>query len=415
MSILIKNVCLLNRVVKDVFIVGNRIEKIGKDLRVFADEEIDGKGKVILPGLINMHTHSAMTLFRGYADDMPLERWLKEKIWPMEQKLTFEDVYWGAKLACLEMIKTGTTTFVDNYWFTLATAKAVEEMGLRAFLASPFFDFFEQNKRKEAIQETERVLESSKNFSDRVKITLGPHSIYTVSEQGLRWIREYANTHHLFIQIHLSETEQEVEECRQRYSKHPVEFLDSLGFIDKNVICAHCLWLTEKEMEILAEKGAGVVYNPSSNMKLSSGIFDYPCARKKGVRVCLGTDGCASNNNLDMFEEMKIGALLQKLKGAENLPADECLDLAIRKPAECLGLEMGIEEGKLADVILLDLRQCAFTPGYNLTSDIVYSASGLCVSELICDGKVLMREGKVKGEEEILEKVKEVARDLINR
>lgn len=414
MSILIKNVLLDNKDV-DIFIEGNKIKKIGEHLDIQADEKIDGNGKIVLPGLMNMHTHSAMTLFRGYADDMPLQKWLEQKIWPAEAKLTAEDVYWGMKLACLEMIKTGTTTFVDNYWFVPAGAKATAEMGLRAVLAPPFFDLFDKNKREQAIKQTEEVFQASRNFNPRVSFGLSPHSIYTVSEQGLSWIRDFANKHNLLIQIHLSETKKEVEDCQKKYNKRPAEFLDSLNFLNEDVLIAHSIWLNENEIDILNKRKVSVVYNPSSNMKLSSGIFNYAAVKKGNINITLGTDGCASNNNLDMIEEMKIAALLQKLDNPENLPAAECLQLASQNGAKFLGLETGIEKGKLADLILIDLRCSAFVPGHNFVSDIVYSANGDCVSDLICDGKILMRNRKVEGEEEILHRSAEAVKNLVNK
>lgn len=415
MSILIKDVLLNNKSV-DIFIAENRIKKIGEHLNAQPDEEIEGKGKAVLPGLINMHTHSAMTLFRGYADDMPLERWLEGKIWPVEAKLTPHDAYWGMKLACLEMLKTGTTTFVDNYWFVQAGAKAVEEMGLRAVLAPPFFDLFNAQKRKEAIRKTEEVFQESRGFNPRITFSLGPHSIYSVSEEGLCWLRDFASAHHLFIQIHLSETKKEVEDCQKKYNKRPAEFLDSLNFLDKDVLAAHSVWLSDNEIDILSKKKVSVVYNPSSNMKLSSGIFNYAALKKVGINITLGTDGCASNNNLDMFEEMKIAALVQKLDNPEILPAAECLEMTTQNSARFLELDIGVvKEGKLADLILIDLERPSFVPGHNFISDIVYSAQGSCVSDLICDGKVLMRERKVEGEKEILAKSAEVARDLVRR
>ena len=414
MSILIKNV-LLNSQKRDVLIEGNKIKKISECLDIKADEEINGKGKMILPGLINMHTHSAMTLFRSYADDMPLQKWLEEKIWPAEAKLTSEDVYWGMKLACLEMIKSGTTTFVDNYWFVPAGARATEEMGLRAVLAPPFFDLFDMQKREEAIKQTEEIFQESKNFNSRITFGLAPHSIYTVSEQGLCWIKDFASKYNLFIQIHISETKKEVEECQKKYNKRPIEFLDSLNFLSKNVLAAHSIWFNEAEIDIASKQKISIVYNPSSNMKLSSGIFNYADLKKAEINITLGTDGCSSNNNLDMFEEMKIAALLQKLNNPKNLPAAECLKLASQNGAKFLGLDIGIKEEKIADIILIDLEQSSFTPGHNLISDIVYSANGNCVSEVICDGKILMRNRRVEGEEKILRKSAEAAKNLINK
>ena len=401
MSILIKNV-ILNGERRDILIEGNKIEKIGKNLNLRADEKIDGKEqKAVLPGLINCHCHSAMTLFRGYADDLPLKEWLEKKIWPLEAKLTKEDVYWGTKLACLEMIKTGTTCFNDMYWSEEASVEAAEEMGIRAKIGLVVLDFLPMGKR-------ENIEKYWKAFKKRkfktVTFSIAPHSIYTVSKESLIWAKNFAKKNNLLLHIHLSETEKEVKDCQKKYKLRPVEYLNKIGFLNQDCILAHSIWLSEKEIKILTQRRCNVVYNPCSNMKLASGIFPYRKIRKAGINICLGTDGPASNNNLDLFEEMKFGTLLQKVKEKDPTvaSASEIFEIATKNGAKALKINAGeIRVGKLADLILIDLNQVCLIPGHNLISDIVYSCSGGCVSDVIVNGKILMRDRKVKGEEKI--------------
>ena len=401
MSILIKNV-ILNGKRRDILIEGNKIEKIGKNLNLRADEKIDGKEqKAVLPGLINCHCHSAMTLFRGYADDLPLKEWLEKKIWPLEAKLTKEDVYWGTKLACLEMIKTGTTCFNDMYWSEEASVEAAEEMGIRAKIGLVVLDFLPMGKR-------ENIEKYWKAFKKRkfktVTFSIAPHSIYTVSKESLIWAKNFAKKNNLLLHIHLSETEKEVKDCQKKYKLRPVEYLNKIGFLNQDCILAHSIWLSEKEIKILTQRRCNVVYNPCSNMKLASGIFPYRKIRKAGINICLGTDGPASNNNLDLFEEMKFGTLLQKVKEKDPTvaSASEIFEIATKNGAKALKINAGeIRVGKLADLILIDLNQVCLIPGHNLISDIVYSCSGTCVSDVIVNGKILMRDRKVKGEEKI--------------
>jgi 5-methylthioadenosine/S-adenosylhomocysteine deaminase len=307
MSILIKNV-LLNNKKTDIFIKGNKIEKIQENIFEKADTIIDGKNKAVIPSFINSHSHSAMTLFRGFADDIFLQEWLETKIWPKEAKLTEEDVYWGVKLACLEMIKSGTTFFNDMYWHPRGTAKAVEEMGIRTAVSSVFIDLFDGQKAKEQMQENQKLFQEIKKYSNRIMFALGPHSIYTVSKKSLKWIKQFADKNNLLIHIHLSETEKEVEDCIKQHGKRPVEYLDEMGFLGKNIIAAHVIWINDKEIDLLKKHNVKIVYNPTSNMKLSSGVMPYEKMKKAGLKIALGTDGCASNNNLDMLEEMKFAS-----------------------------------------------------------------------------------------------------------
>ena len=408
MSILIKNVQLESNLV-DILIEGNLIKKIGRDLNETTDQIINARDKVALPGLINAHTHAAMTMLRGYADDLPLQKWLKEKIWPAEAKLTSEDIYWGSKLACLEMIKSGTTCFCDMYWQPEATIKAAGEMGLRAFIGLLLIDF-DKRGQKEFVAEQYQKLKPKLN--SRLNLTLGPHSIYTVKRENLLWTKKFASENNLLIHMHLAETQPEVNDCLKQHRLRPLEYLASFDFLGPEIIFAHAVWLNDKEIELLAKAGSSVVYNPTSNMKLSSGIMPYQKLAQAGVNILLGTDGVSSNNNLDLFEEMKFGGLLQKVSLSDPtiLPAEECFNLTTVNAAPFFKLPMGeIKEGNLADLILLDLNQPELVPNYNLISNLVYSNPGHCVDTVICDGRLLMQNRVVKDEEEIIEKCQKIS------
>ncbi len=416
MSILIKNVLLDNKR-KDILIEENKITQISDLISTEAEFKIDGSKKVAIPSFINAHTHAAMTLMRGYADDMVLQEWLERKIWPLESKLTEEHIYHGSKLACLEMIKSGTTFFNDMYWHYHGTARAVEEMGIRAAISAVFIDLFDSSKAKEQIKLNKKLFEETKRYSDRITFTLGPHAIYTVSEESLHWVKEFADKNNCLIHIHLSETKKEVEDSLKKYGKRPAEYLESIGFLSSNVIACHSIWLNDKEIEILRRNGVKVVHNPTSNMKLCSGVLPYYKMKRAGIIIALGTDGCASNNNLDMFEEMKFASLLQKISNSSPtiMPAAEAFELATINGARTFGLECGkIEEGKLADLLLLDLNNIGLNPNHNLISNIVYSCNGSCVDTVICDGKLLMQNRRVESEEEILEKAKKTIEELTN-
>lgn len=423
MSILIKNV-LLDGKERNIYIAGNQIEAIsdvGNRERPGGEAEfvIKGKGMAAIPGLFNAHTHAAMTLLRGYADDMPLQEWLETRIWPVEARLTEEAVYWGTKLACLEMIKSGTTFFNDMYWHWGGSAKAVLETGIRAMLSAVFIDGFDEAKAKEQISRIKTLYESSKKLPARISFALGPHAIYTVSEESLCWAREFADKHDLLVHIHLSETEDEVEDCLKRYGMRPVEYLDSIDFLNPRTIASHCVHVNRKELELLKRHEVQIVHNPASNMKLSAGRMPYEEMKEAGLyaNIALGTDGCASNNNLDMFEEMKIASLFHKaFTNPTSMPASEVFELATANAARMFRLNSGaIEPGRLADIALLDLKHVALTPNHNLVSNIVYAANGSCVDTVICDGRILMRGRRVKGEEEIKDKAREVAYALVSR
>lgn len=317
MTILIKNVIWQGKKT-DFFIKEGTIEKIGKNLNLKTKEQIDGKGeKAILPGFINCHTHSAMILFRGLGEDMKLKDWLEKKIFPRENKLTENDVYWGTKLACLEMIKSGTTTFNEMYFFPKAQIEAIKEMGMRAVIGLVVVDFSQMGCTKE---NAEKIFFKLKDkLPSNIKFSIAPHAIYTVSKKNLIWAKNFAKKNKLLIHMHLSETEWEVKFSLNKYKERSVEFLEKIGLLNKNCLFAHSIWLSEKEIKILAKKKCNLIYNPCSNLKLASGFFPYKKIINHKINVCLGTDSAASNNSLDLIREIKIASLLQK--GIEKDPA----------------------------------------------------------------------------------------------
>ncbi len=417
MSILIKN-GTVNGKPNDVLIVGNRIAKIATAINTPAHQVIDAGNKAILPGLCNGHTHAAMTLLRGFADDMKLHEWLTQKIWPIEEKMTGEDVYWGTKLACLEMIKSGTTFASDMYWHRPASIRAFNEMGMRAMCAAIFIDMFDKKRAREQIADAIDGYEQSGNLPDRIRFCLGPHSIYTVSEDTLRWIGDYARARQIPIHMHLSETEKEVKDCLDRHGVRPVEYLRRVGLLDPLLIVAHAIWLDDGEIGMLKESGIKVITNPCANMKLSAGIFRYSEYQRHGIDIGIGTDGPSSNNNLDMLEQLKFLALLEKSRTGDPTaaPAAEIFACATSNAASIFHPDMGeIAVNKLADVILVDLKAVALNPGHNLISDLVYAAPGSVVDTVICDGRLLMKGRQVEGEDEILAQARAVTTRLLAR
>lgn len=417
MSIFIKNV-LHQGEPTNVYIEDNLIADIGPTVE--ADHTIDGSKLALLPGLVNTHTHAAMTLLRSYADDMELHEWLQEEIWPIEAKLSPDDIYWGTRLACLEMVKSGTTCFNDMYFHLDMQAKAVRDSGMRAVLSEGFIDFLKPEVGEELLTKTTKLIGDVRKLnSDRIKPALGPHAIYTVSKESLQKIKEISDDEDLLVHFHLSETKEEVDNCIKEYGKSPVGFLDEIGFLGPRLIAAHSVWLDEKEIATLAKAGVKASHNPVSNMKLAVGkAIPYASMRKAGLNISLGTDGCASNNNLDMFESMKFAALLQKFSSNDStmMPANETFRLATANGAQALGFDAGVVEvGKLADLILVDTRLPSFHPNHDLISNVVYSANGSCVDTVICDGKILMREGVVKDQDMIIEGATEAVVSLLHR
>ncbi len=390
---------------KSILIDGNNI--VSFEDKDKSDIVIDAKDKVILPGFINYHNHSPMSILRGFADDMPLKDWLEKKIWPLEAKLNKNDIYYGSVLACLEMIKNGTTTFYDMYYFGDEIAKACENSGIKGNLSWPILNKEISTQEGDPLANAENFVKKWK-ANELVTPMVGPHAIYTCSSETLQKARELADRYKTTYHIHLSETKRELDDCLKNNKMRPVEYLDSLGVL-KNAIAAHCVWVDENEIKILAKNNVIVAHCPISNLKLASGIAPVNKMINNNVNVKLGTDGPTSNNNLDMFEEMKFASLLQKqiTNDPSVLPARKILEMAVGK----------IEIRGKADLILVDLKKPHLRPVHDIYSHLAYSANGSDVNTTICNGKILMQNRKVLTlkEDEILEKVEKIKEDLIHR
>ena len=417
MSILIKNVLHQDKLT-DVLIEGNRIARIASGISAPAGADVlDGTDKAIIPGFINTHTHASMTLFRGYGDDLPLMTWLEDYIWPVEAQMTAHDVYVGARLACLEMLRSGTTCFLDMYMHPLETAKAVEEMGLRAHLSYTLFDQGNAERAELDRKRSYEYFDRFKEFSDRITFTLGPHAIYTVSGEQLQFCHQFAVEHNVKIHLHLSETKGEIDECVRQHGLTPVRYLEKLGILSEHLVLAHVVWIDDEEMDLLAKYNVSVVHNPASNLKLASGYaFKYEEMKRRGIRIGIGTDGCSSSNNLDMVVAMKLASFLGKGWRFDSTAckADDIFASATSVGADILGIPAGrVEEGALADVCLVDLNTPELVPLNSLTSNLVYATSGSsCVDTVIVDGRILMRDKYVPGQEAIIAEAREVTRRL---
>jgi len=389
---------------KDIVIGNGKFMKIADEVSAEdcdGCEVVDCSNFAVLPAFYNGHTHAAMTLLRGYADDMELSRWLNEYIWPFEAKLSDEDIEIASRLAVLEMIKSGTVFFSDMYWHREYTMKVVEEMGIRAAIGVTISDMLTP---PDELEENFAFLAAHTKESERVKLAVMPHSVYTVSEKILRRCIEIAKAENYLVHTHLSETLSEVDNCIRQYGCTPVRLFERLGGLRDNLIAAHCVHFTDEDMKIFADSGATAVLNPCSNLKLSSGIPPVQKLLEAGIKLALGTDGVSSNNNLDMHEDMKFAALLAKVCGsAETLPAHEALELATSKVADAYGINAGtIAEGKLADCLLVNLKNERMVPCHDLISNWVYAADSECIDSVICNGKFVMRNRRVDGEEDIL-------------
>ena len=420
-SILIKDTVIISDDVKksSILVVDDTIQEINSSLNENdAEVVIDGTNKITMPGLINTHSHVAMTLLRGVGDDQSLQTWLEEYIWPKEANLNEELVYLGSKLAMAEMIKTGTTTFNDMYLYMEETAKAVDEAGMRAVLGYGMIDLFDEEKMKSELKESEKLIKNCHNTCDnRVTVAVAPHAPYTCSEELLIESKKLASKNDLKLHIHVSETKKEVDDIKNNTGKTPFEYLDSIGVLDSNTVAAHGVWTTSDEMDILKEKEVSIAHNPSSNMKLASGIAPVTEYLEKGINVGIGTDGVSSNNNLDMFSEMKLTAFLQKVNTLDPqvLPTKETFAMATKNGAKSLGINAGnLQEGKLADIILVDTLVPHMTPVRNALSNVIYSSLGSDVDTVICNGKILLENKELKtiNEQEIIQEVNERAFDL---
>lgn len=404
---------------KDILIDHGRFARIADALapqELENAEVLDCSSFAVMPAFYNGHTHAAMTLLRGYADDMELNRWLTQYIWPFEARLTADDIEIGSRLAVLEMIKSGTVFFADMYWQRERTIKVVEEMGVRAAIGVTIANAL---LSEEKLEECFTFLAAHTGESDRVKLVVMPHAVYTVTEPTLRRCIEAARAGNYLVHTHLSETVKEVADCQAQYGCTPVELWRRLGGLDGRLVAAHCVHFTESDIRAFADAGATAVLNPTSNLKLSSGIPPIPVLLAGGVKLALGTDGASSNNSLDMHAEMKLAALVAKVQGsAETLPAQAALDMATRNVARAYGLSDGtgeIREGAPADCLLVDLRNERMVPCHDLVSNWVYSADATAIDTVICAGRILMRNRHVDGEEEIVKEAQACAKRLASR
>lgn len=385
--ILLKNVTLDGRDC-NILVDGNRFKDIDAPANVEGAEVVDCSDLAIVPAFYNAHAHNAMTLLRGYADDIALSTWLNDYIWPYEAKMTAGDIRRGSQIAADEMIRTGSVAMNDMYFDIEETIDVMDKSGLRALIGITVMD---NHSKAESEAKRHFVREWKDPTGGRIKIAMAPHSVYTVSTENLKSTAAFARDNGLKLHIHLCETAEEVSNCIKVYGTTPVRYLESIGFLGSDVIAAHCVHVDKEEWDILAKRGVTVVNCPCSNMKIASGRFPYEMAIASGTKVSLGTDGCCSNNNLDMREEMKFAALLAKVAGDPTLlPAKDVLDWATRGGAEAMGFDAGvIAAGKLADFILLNKKAGAMCPCHNIISNWVYAADSAVIDSVYCDGKRL--------------------------
>ncbi len=402
-KLLLKNIELLdtpNGEANVIAVEDGKISYIGKDLPdgFAADEVIDGKGMLATAGMVNTHGHVSMTLLRSYADDMALMDWLENKIWPIEAKMNAKDIYWGAMLGIAEMLKSGTTCFADMYCFMDDVARAVAETGIRANLSRGLIGLAPDKDEKLA-ENTQLVKDWQGYDNGRIRITYGPHAPYTCPVEYLQKVIEAAQANNAEIQMHLCETKGEVENCIKEHGVTPIKLMEQLGMFEQGTIAAHCVYLTEDDMDIMAAKNVRVAHNPQSNLKLASGIAPVARMLEKGICVGLGTDGASSNNNLDMLEECRAAAMLHKTTTLNPLavPAAQAWDMATVNGAQVLGFdELGkLSVGQQADIVLWNMHKPYWYPRHNKLSLLVYAANSSDADTVIVNGKVVLQNGSM--------------------
>lgn len=425
MNILIENVKILTmadgEVIKNgnIYIENEKIKKITSDKIDFSyDKKIDGKNYLAMPGFVNAHTHVGMSLFRNFSDDVDLMTWLNEKIWPLEDKLIEEDVYWASLLSHAEMIMTGTTSFADMYYFEDQTIKALEKSKMRAQISR---GLTLEDKNYKKIEENIDLFKKYENSQNgRIDIAFGPHAVYTTDKNYLKEINKYAKKYNMPIHIHLSETKTENTDCMKRFNQSPTEVFEECGIFENKTIAAHGVYLSDKDLDILSKYDVSVVHNPSSNLKLSSGFLDCTRVINKKINLAMGTDSSASNNNLSMIKEISLTSLVSKYNNPQNLKAYDVLKMATINGAKALGLDDKIgtlEEGKLADIILIDLNNPNHTPQNNLISSLPYSTFDKDVSYVIINGDLVYDDKKFVylNEKEIIKNAEKSFQKLRNR
>lgn len=405
----------------DILIEGTKIVQVSvPSPNLKADTIINCEKMLAVPGFVNTHTHAGMTLFRSYADDMLLMDWLQNKIWPAEAKLTAEDIYWGTLLAIAEMLKSGTTTFADMYFFMDDVAKAVAKSGIRAVLSRGMAGVAPNGKQ--ALAESETFFKTYHKAADgRITVMLGPHAPYTCPPDYLKKVVNVAERLGSEIHIHLAETQGEVEDCIKAYGKTPIALMDEIGVLDCGVLAAHCVHVTPQDIEIMKAKKVRVAHNPGSNMKLASGIAPVPEMLSAGLCIGLGTDGTASNNNLDMLEEIRLAALLHKVNQMDPLavPARVAVNMGTEFGAEAVGLgeTVGkIKPGYKADITLFNMHAPNWYPRHDRFSLLTYAASSADVDTVIVDGKILLQNRNLTtiDEEQVMYEVEKRGMRLTN-
>ncbi len=416
MKTLLKNVSLHGKKV-DVLIEGNRFKKISENINEQADKIIMADGKAIEPAFYNCHTHISMTILKGLGEDKELHNWVIQDIWPREAKMIPEDIYYASKFAILEMIKSGTVFCNDMYQYGEETMRAIDEMGIRGVVSKPEIDIPTPNlleKKKKIVQD----FADYKNINEnRIIKGMSCHAVYTVSAEFLQFYSDIAKKYNMPLHIHACETKVEVEQCLKKHGCTPIEFLEKFGLLTDKTILAHCVHLSDKDIEIIKKHNTKIAHCPVSNMKLKSGLMPFQKYLDAGLEITLGTDGSASNNSLSMLEEMKVCALNAKItaKSSKAGNVNDIYKTATVNGAKAFGIDAGvIEEGKIADFILYDLNHYLLLPHYNFISNIIYSSQNECITDVFCDGKQLMCNRKVENEEQIIKDFQKLAEKFKN-
>lgn len=426
MSILYKNINYLDleneKIIEgaDIFIEGNLIKKIGNNLQIKASEVIDGNFLLMTPGFVNGHTHLGMSYFRNYADDLKLMDWLENEIWPIENKLTADDIYWSSLLSICENIKSGVTNFCDMYYEMDRVCDATTISGIRGTLTRGLTD--NDGKGKEKLKSVRELYNNYHNKANgRIKVVPAPHAIYTCSENFLREISDLSKDLDGIINIHLSETKGEVENSLKEHGMTPISYVNSLGLLDNHVIAAHCVHITDEEIALVKDKNFYPIYNPTSNLKLASGFTPVEKLLKNNIIMGIGTDGDSSNNSQNLLQDMHIGAIVNKAREMDEqaVKAIEILKMATINGQRALGISKAglIKEDYLADLTIFNLKSSNFTPKNNLINALVYSATAEDVRDVLCDGKFVMRNRELVNldEERIKFEVNRHFEELVKR
>lgn len=426
MSILYKNINYLDleneKIIEgaDIFIEGNLIKKIGNNLQIKASEVIDGNFLLMTPGFVNGHTHLGMSYFRNYADDLKLMDWLENEIWPIENKLSADDIYWSSLLSICENIKSGVTNFCDMYYEMDRVCDATIISGIRGTLTRGLTD--NDGKGKEKLKSVRELYNNYHNKANgRIKVVPAPHAIYTCSENFLREISDLSKDLDGIINIHLSETKGEVENSLKEHGMTPISYVNSLGLLDNHVIAAHCVHITDEEISLIKDKKFYPIYNPTSNLKLASGFTPVEKLLKNNIIMGIGTDGDSSNNSQNLLQDMHIGAIVNKAREMDEqaVKAIEILKMATINGQRALGISKAglIKEDYLADLTIFNLKSSNFTPKNNLINALVYSATAEDVKDVLCDGKFVMRNRELVNldEERIKFEVNRHFEELVKR